>query len=178
MGKNCSYAHIPRLSSKEPFGRLQSSISGFWLLKSSFSLSSFLTQTFLIYGESYGLQIGGEILWSRSLPLRLDSNGLKVPDFTSGDWCYLKGHYGGSAEDLRSIQMSGGRDLSLGDAEKFQPTFVVPFLSSQFNGILPENNFNDGWLGIAHHIESFINRGFVTKQQFWRTRIRRTDFHA
>lgn len=83
--------------------------------------------------------------------------------------------------------MSGGRDLSLGDAEKFQPTFVAPsssinredtFLSSQFNGILPENNFNDGWLGIAHYIESFINRGFVTKQQFWRTRIRRTDFHA
>lgn len=66
------------------------------------------------------------ILQKLCLPLRLASNGLKVADFTSGEWCYLKGHYGGSTEDSRRLQMSGGRDISLGEAETFQATFVAP----------------------------------------------------
>ncbi|WMV32463.1 hypothetical protein MTR67_025848 [Solanum verrucosum] len=50
------------------------------------------------------------------------------------------------------------------------------FLSSQFSGILPENNFDDGWLGIVHRIESFINKGLIAKQQFWGTRFKGTNF--
>lgn len=61
-----------------------------------------------------------------SLPLRLGPTGLKVPDFRSGEWCYLKGHYGGSAEDPRRLQMSGGKRFKPCQGRHFNQHLLLP----------------------------------------------------